>query len=242
MKIKNLEIGDKIPKICVPILEHTEDEIIKQAREVRNAKPDLIEFRGDFFSDYKEPRKLHSLLLKLRFVIEDIPLLLTIRRSEEGGMSQLTKEEYRGLYQTAILTGVVDMVDYELMFLKGGCEDLIVFAKSQGVRVLVSNHDFEKMPEDETIGNRFKQMKELDADILKVAYMPQSKEDVERFRRCALVASVTCDVPIIAIAMGELGISSRTNPQRFGGSITFGTVKKASAPGQINIETLRKLL
>ena len=50
------------------------------------------------------------------------------------------------------------------------------------------------------------------------------------------------DRPIVTMSMGELGKPSRIEGELFGSAITFGSAKKASAPGQIEVIALRKHL
>ena len=48
--------------------------------------------------------------------------------------------------------------------------------------------------------------------------------------------------PIITMSMAGQGIISRLCGEVFGSCLTFGFVNKASAPGQINVEELNKVL
>lgn len=240
MKIRKTIIGGGFPKICVPILENSTENILRKAKEVAKANPDLIEFRVDYFKEYKKAKDLTKLLEALRKIIGNIPLLLTCRTLNEGGEGNITLAEYKLLYQTAILSGLIDAVDYEIDFIEENGRGLIDYARSKGVRVLLSHHDFKKTPKSAEILETFKRMSELGGDIIKVAYMPKNLEDVEIIRRSGLVASVTYSgTPVIAIAMGELGISSRRDPESFGSSITFAKVGAGSAPGQLDIEAVR---
>ncbi|HIW20552.1 MAG TPA: type I 3-dehydroquinate dehydratase, partial [Candidatus Dorea intestinavium] len=79
MKIRNTIIGGGFPKICVPILESDTGSVLKKAKEVAQANPDLIEFRIDYYKEYKDTKNLTKLLGELRDIIGDIPLLLTCR-------------------------------------------------------------------------------------------------------------------------------------------------------------------
>ena len=42
--VRNLTIGEGMPKICVPIVATTEAEIIKKAEEIMQYPADLIEW------------------------------------------------------------------------------------------------------------------------------------------------------------------------------------------------------
>lgn len=48
--------------------------------------------------------------------------------------------------------------------------------------------------------------------------------------------------PIVTMSMSGLGAVSRIAGEPFGSAITFGSAGKASAPGQIPVEDLRKVL
>ncbi|WP_052101612.1 type I 3-dehydroquinate dehydratase [Clostridium botulinum] len=59
--------------------------------------------------------------------------------------------------------------------------------------------------------------------------------DVELFNEKSRI------LELIKIAHGE-GVVSRISGQIFGLSVTFGAVKKVSAPGQLNLKELKKVL
>ena len=44
------------------------------------------------------------------------------------------------------------------------------------------------------------------------------------------------------MSMGKLGAVSRISGEIFGSAMTFGSAKKASAPGQIEVTALQKIL
>ena len=49
VRIRTLEIGSGMPKICVPVVGKTEKEILEGAERAKAAKPDLVEFRVDWY-------------------------------------------------------------------------------------------------------------------------------------------------------------------------------------------------
>ena len=42
--------------------------------------------------------------------------------------------------------------------------------------------------------------------------------------------------------MGKLGVISRISGELFGSALTFGSAKKASAPGQLEVTALQQIL
>ena len=62
--VRNVSIGEGMPKICVPIVGKTEDEILQAAKEIVNVPADLVEWRADWYESVFEMQK-YSQELKL---------------------------------------------------------------------------------------------------------------------------------------------------------------------------------
>ena len=135
----------------------------------------------------------------------------------------------------AASSGFVDLVDVEAFFHKIPARELIEELHRAGVKVIGSNHDFNKTPNQDEMIKRLKEIRELGADIPKIAVMPNSPGDV-----LTLLSAMDC--PIITMSMGKDGMVSRISGGTFGSALTFGTVGKASAPGQIPVKELREML
>ena len=111
------------------------------------------------------------------------------------------------------------------------------------MKVVASNHDFDKTPEKEELVHRLCKMQELGADIPKIAVMPQNKKDVLTLLAATEeMASEHADRPIITMSMAGTGLVSRLCGEVFGSALTFGAVGKASAPGQMNAADLNTVL
>ena len=48
INIRNVKIGEGIPKICVPIVGKTREDILKSAKRVETSGADLAEWRVDW--------------------------------------------------------------------------------------------------------------------------------------------------------------------------------------------------
>ena len=98
-------------------------------------------------------------------------------------------------------------------------------------------------PSREVIVNRLIQMKEFLADVPKIAVMPHTTGDVlTLLEATAEVKALYPSDPIITMAMGELGVVTRTAGALFGNAMTFASAGKASAPGQIDVHALKRIL
>ena len=119
---------------------------------------------------------------------------------------------------------------------------LVRTAHENGVPVIVSNHDFKKTPPKEELLDRLENMQELGADILKIAVMPESTEDLLTLLAATEDGGRYLKQPIVSMSMGGKGILSRVAGESFGSAITFGTAGAASAPGQLPAEELKEIL
>lgn len=109
--------------------------------------------------------------------------------------------------------------------------------------VIGSNHHFEGTPSKEKMLRLLTGMQQAGADIAKLAVMPKQPEDVMRLLNVTMQMKMEhADTPIITMAMGKLGVISRLSGGLFGNSLTFASVARQSAPGQVEIETLREVL
>ena len=269
VKIRGVEIGAGIPKICVPIVGTAKKEILEQAAALRTVPADMAEWRIDWFENVYDFEALSDVLKELRAVLGDLPLLMTFRTSGEGGEKAIAPEAYAELNIRAARTGLIDLVDVEL-FTGGGIDPedvgrasengpgqaytaqsagngivrrIIREAHAANVFVVASSHDFDKTPDKEELIKRLRLMQELDADILKIAVMPRCRKDVLTLLAATEeMTSVYADRPVVTMSMAGAGVISRLCGEVFGSAITFGAVGRTSAPGQMDARDLRTAL
>ena len=243
VKVRNIEIGAGIPKICVPIVGVTREEILAAAENIKSTKADVVEWRVDWYENIFDFTKTEATMQALREVLGEMPILFTFRTSKEGGEKAIETEAYVELNQNAAKTGLVDLVDVEAFTGDDVVKAVVEIAHENGVKVIASNHDFHKTPAKEEIVSRLRKMQELGADIPKIAVMPQNKKDV-----LTLLAATEemvdnyADRPIITMSMAATGVISRVCGEVFGSALTFGAVGKASAPGQMGAGELKEML
>lgn len=242
--VRNVEFGAGMPKICVPIVGESREEILEQARAVKALPADLVEWRVDYLHNVSSLSLLTVLtfLSELRNELGDLPLLFTFRTKREGGEKSISPQGYEELYRAIIASKLVDIVDVELFLGEDLMQRLVKTAHEHGVAVIASNHDFKKTPSRETLVDRLETMQGLGADLLKVAVMPQSTEDLLTLLAATEEASKKLKQPVVTMSMGGKGVLSRVAGEAFGSAITFGAAGKASAPGQLPAEELRQIL
>ena len=243
IKVREIEIGAGAPKIIVPIVGVTKEDILNEAKTFDSIPVDVVEWRVDWFEHVFEFDKVEDVLKELRTVLGNIPLLLTFRTKKEGGEKAIDTKDYKDLNLRAAKTGYVDFIDVEIFTRDDVVKEIIDGAHAVGVRVIASNHDFFKTPAKSDIIYRLRKMQDMGADIPKIAVMPQSRRDVLTLLS-ATEEMVTdyADRPIITMSMAGTGVISRLCGEVFGSSMTFGAAKKASAPGQMGVNDLNTVL
>lgn len=243
VRVRGVVLGEGMPKICVPVMGKTEAEVCASAQEAIAVHPDLIEWRADFFDQSLDGDGLEKMLRSLRKIIGDLPLLFTFRTCREGGNREIEIEEYVHLNTEAARSGMVDLIDLEIHRERTAVEMLLQTIHQEGVSVIASFHDFSKTPKKKEMMAEIQGMEDSEADIIKLAVMPQNEEDVLRLLEVtnqARAEGVT--KPLITMAMGDLGKVSRIAGETFGSAVTFGSASEASAPGQIQAQKLRTVL
>lgn len=243
VQVRNVTIGEGLPKILVPIVGKTKDEIVETAQSFENIHVDVVEWRVDWFEGVFDFAQVEDTLQALREVLKETPILLTFRTAKEGGEKAIEVEAYVELNKKAAATGLVDLVDVEAFTGDEYVKEIIETAHKHNVKVVASNHDFDKTPDKDILVSRLCKMQDLGADIPKIAVMPKNKKDVLTLLAATEeMASEHADRPIITMSMEGTGLISRLCGEVFGSAATFGAVGKASAPGQMNAKDLETVL
>lgn len=244
IKVRNVEIGKGNPKICAPIVEKSQEDILEMGETLMTKKSvDIIEWRIDFFEDCFNTEKLLETAGLLRAIAPRKIILATFRTKNEGGERDIEQGVYVKILETLSESGYIDMIDIEAYFMdRNDTEKLIRKLKEKTV-VISSYHDFAKTPLYDEIYERLTYMKEIGADIPKMACMPEKRADVFTLMGATDdFAAHNVGTPVITMSMGEIGKISRIAGKSFGSSVTFGCLGKESAPGQINVDNLKIIL
>ena len=221
----------------------TKEDILAEAKSFDNIPVDVVEWRVDWFENVFDFSKVKDTLRDLRAVLGDTPLLMTFRTSKEGGEKSIEIDDYAIFNIKVAETGYVDLIDVEVFTGDDVVKKVIAGAHNAGVKVIASNHDFNKTPDKDDIISRLRKMQDLGADILKIAVMPTNKKDVLTLLAATEeMYSDYAERPIITMSMAGTGVISRLCGEVFGSSLTFGAAGKASAPGQMGVNDLSTVL
>ena len=146
LQVKNVVVGEGIPKICVPMVGTTIPQLLEEAEFLTTLDVDLVEWRVDFFEQVEEIEQVKAALIQIKENLKDTPLIFTFRSAKEGGEKEVAQDFYVALNKAVIETGNIDIVDVELFNDEQNVKMLIDLAHRNNIYVIVSNHDFEKTP------------------------------------------------------------------------------------------------
>lgn len=226
-------------KIIVPITGESIDAIREEAERCAISSCDLVEWRYDLSKNVDLPETLQE----LKEILKGKEILFTIRTKAQGGaftegMSQYVKQ---------LLCAVqceIDYVDLEEISDVDKRDSIVENAHRNGVKVIASYHDFSGTPSIEEILTKLRELRMSGADILKTAYMPNTAKDVASvlYATAAFREEDLGQHELITMSMGELGRISRISGGIFGSNYTFTALKSVSAPGQMPLADVERLL
>ncbi|OTT69958.1 type I 3-dehydroquinate dehydratase [Acinetobacter baumannii] len=230
-------------KTIVPITAKTKEQALAQAQVIANtADADLAEFRIDLLSFASDTKQVIALGHELKKILGNKPMIATIRTKNEGGQLEISDADYGKTYQAYLKNPFMDWLDVEMFRDQKVVSEIVQKAHQKKVLVVMSNHDFQKTPNQDEIEKRLLKQDQMGADILKIAVMPKSKQDVFTLMNATLKVSQQTTKPLLTMSMGQLGTISRVATANMGGSYSFGMIGQASAPGQIDVTKLKQIL
>jgi len=241
--VRDTIIGGPNVAVCLPLVAQNRAAVLDQAATAMHLKPELLEWRVDSYDGVENTVKALEVLGAIRATIGETPLIFTCRIHLEGGATVLPQEHRLDLIGAAIQSGQVDIIDIELCNGPDFIESIRERCQEEGTPLMLSHHDFRETPEAKHICDTLVHAQTLGADIAKIAVMPNNYGDVLTLMNATLQARTQAlDIPIVSMAMGEMGAISRIAGGLFGSDMTFAMGEDASAPGQIPIDRLRQAM
>lgn len=194
--------------------------LLAEWKEAAEAGAELVELRIDCLRTEPNLRRI--------LAVRPTRVLLTIRRSADGGLWKGDEQKRQLLLREAVLAGV-DYIDLE--------EDIATSIPRYGrTRRVISYHNFKGIPDDlEALAGR---MRKADADIVKIA--ATAKNLPEALRIYGLMKKVSW--PMIGIAMGTVGFFTRVLGAKCGSPFTYAgfNPEQTFAPGIPQFQELKK--
>jgi 3-dehydroquinate dehydratase-1 len=143
--IDTVTLGEGKPKIIVPLVGRTKEEIIQEAEFVATVDCDIVEWRIDFYEDILDFSAAAQFSKQVKKILNK-PLLVTFRTKQEGGELALSDEKYFEMYRVLLNEGSFDLLDVELFMPAVGVGQTIELAHEKNKKIIMCNHDFDKTP------------------------------------------------------------------------------------------------
>ncbi|MFT5525665.1 MAG: 3-dehydroquinate dehydratase/shikimate dehydrogenase [Pirellulaceae bacterium] len=207
--------------ICVSIGRGRHKHMMAEHKHLVEQGAQLVELRLDYLT--------RDVNLKRLVNERPCPIIITVRREQDGGRWVGNEPARQMLLRSAIADGV-EYVDLE----EDIANEIPRFGKTKRI---VSLHNFRETPENlEEIHAR---LASKDADIVKLATMAHHPHDTLRMLKLIKNA----DIPTIGICMGDIGTPSRILAGKYGAPFTYATFhqERALAPGQLSYGQMRDI-
>jgi len=199
--------------------------------QIKSLGVGLLELRADLFKRL-DPAYIAAQIRKRRAL--RIPLLLTLRNQKKEGALKIFSDEKKLQIITEVLP-LADMIDIERT--SPLLKQVVTLGRKLGKKIIVSSHYLDGMPRDLDVV--LEKSLSARADMVKIAAMASSFDDVmtmlsftHRHRKQAL----------ITMSLGPLGAISRLILPAAGSRYTYTFLNKPTAPGQVDVATLKSHL
>jgi len=214
------------PRIVGVIFSRTD---FQRALRMRNP-PDLFELRLDRLSDCLD--EIQADVARL-----PAPLIITARDPREGGAGGLSTRCRRELLLEFVSRAAY--IDLELRALRS-FEAVLQSAAAAGIRKIISFHDFKSTPPAVRLDELAVKARSSGADVVKIATRTNTESQMrtlldfyDRHRRQS---------PVAAMGIGKFGRASRLELARRGAALNYAHLGSASAPGQLSVRDLRRVI
>jgi 3-dehydroquinate dehydratase/shikimate dehydrogenase len=206
-----------VAQICVSLTDETTGGVVQRMRALAGVA-DMFEVRGDLVRDL-------DMLEILRARTQ--PIVFACRPVAEGGRWEEGESQRRMVLLEAVKRGF-DYVDVEYK-----SDFMDVAMEKSGSGLVLSYHDLEGTPAD--LDGLYARMCQRGADVVKIAVVPRSVADVGRLLEFAARVASEGGRPLVAIALGPLGVATRLLAGRYGAPFTYASAAEGAeaADGQL---------
>lgn len=195
-------------------------------REAGISGLDAVEVRVDALSDPPSPRQ-----------VADLPVaaIVTVRRVDEGGIKTMSEADRLARYFEFLPSA--SAIDLEMRSAEG-MRELVEAVRREGKLLILSFHDFQTTPPLSDLRDMCARMRELGADIAKIATRTETLAEVSRL----LALLEQSSSPLAVMGMGALGGASRLLFAKAGSALNYGWLDRPQVPGQWSAKEFVELL
>ena len=166
-----LSVMKERPLICTPIAADNFDSYLNLLQSAKNMGSDIAEFRIDYFNN------ISSEILNNVINESELPLIVTNRNREDGGMFSSGEEVRLELLETAIESNP-SFVDIEVAIDREKRDNIIQKARINDVGIICSYHNFRHTPTPNEIFEIYSDINETGANVAKMVFTPVTDKDI----------------------------------------------------------------
>ena len=207
-------------KVCGVVARTRHKMMQVELREAAARGAKFLEVRVDFLTKAVDFKRLAP--------FKACAWMATFRRPTDGGRWPGTEPERQTVLRQAIVSGAFEWVDLETDIADG-------IRRFGPVKRVVSYHNMTETPAD--LDAIYVRMVAQDADVVKIAVMPKTADDLARIVEIQKRATK----PTVAFAMGEFGFPTRFTALKFGAPWIYAAFNKERgiAPGLPSMDEFR---
>ena len=233
------KLGGETPVLCTPLVGRTHELVLAEAARVMAQRPDMIEWRVDYFEAIGDRQAVLDTARALRGLVGKMPIIFTRRSIKEGGEPiAIDDAQVVDLYDAVAASRLVDFIDFEMVNDAEHVRRVRQSTRAHKVRLILSYHNFSYTPGIDFLVQQFLEAERLGADVAMVSVMPRDRADVLTLLAATEQADAKTHIPLISVSMGPLGSVSRMIGGLFGSGLCYAVGESSSAPGQIPIGDL----
>src|SRR5262245_19393181 len=141
------KLGGETPLLCTPLVGRTRQRILAEAESVVRQKPDLVEWRVDFFDRIGDTAAVIETARSLREAVGNRPIIFTRRAVGEGGEPiAIGDGQVVDLYAAVAATGLVDFIDFEMAHEQDHVRQVRDVTRRHEVKLILSYHNTSYTP------------------------------------------------------------------------------------------------
>jgi 3-dehydroquinate dehydratase I len=229
-----LSVMKERPLICTPIAADNSDSYLDSLQSAKNMGSDIAEFRIDYFNN------ISSEILSNVIYESELPLIVTNRNREDGGMFSGGEDVRLELLETAI-ESKPSFVDIELAIDREKRDNIIQKARINDVGIICSYHDFRHTPTPNEILKIYSDINETGANVAKMVFTPVTNKDIRNI--LSVIEKFSNNEMLFTIfGMRQKGQITRMLTPLLGACLTYCSLYKDpnNNLGQADLQSTRK--
>ena len=216
-----------IPRVVGTV---SQPDTLAQLAAGTNRDCDIVEIRLDLIS----PTTQHWMEQARAIEACGLPVIVTIRLSEEGGQWKYADETRIPLFEAALRQFTAVDIELRSPILK----QVSALASSHQRALIVSYHDFQTTPASDELKKVMARAANF-GTVVKIATFTKTEEDVASLRT---LFHENCSAALCVLGVGPLGPQTRVEFPGLGSCLTYGYLDAPVATGQVPARDLMQQL